>query len=195
MNHLNNTSRKLMIGCCICLIIFLLIFALMYKVLHVKNNNDYHAGLTMINENLPMFSLPTLANLDIKVDQDVVNNKVNLINIWSSNCRSCKQEHFILMKIAKYIKNKKIIFIGLNYNDDQERAANWLSINGDPYMINLLDQQGDLASELGAKSLPALFLVDSNQIIRYRYLGLITMAVWEKNIRPVLDQLVLKTNK
>jgi cytochrome c biogenesis protein CcmG/thiol:disulfide interchange protein DsbE len=184
-----------MIGCFICLSLFLLVFAFMFKVLHVrhKHENDYH--LIIVNEQLSGFNLPTLANLDVMVDQNVLQDKLNLINIWSSNCRPCRQEHLILLKISEYLKSKKINFIGLNYNDDPERATAWLTIHGDPYKINLFDQEGQLVADLGVGSLPELFIVDKHKKIKYKYSGIITMAMWEKNILPILEQLYDKPNK
>ena len=195
MINFNNISRKLMIGCVICLSLFLLVFAIMFKVLHVTHKHDNDSHLIIVNEQLSGFSLPTLANLDVIVDQKVLQDKLNLINIWSSNCRPCRQEHLILLKIAEYLKTKKINFIGLNYTDDPERATAWLTIHGNPYNINLYDQEGQLVADLGVGSLPELFIVDKHKKIKYKYSGMITMAIWEKNILPILEQLYEKPNK
>ena len=195
MINFNNMSRKLMIGCVICLSLFLLVFAVMFKVLHVRHKHENDSHLIVVNEQLSGFSLPTLANLDVIVDQNVLQDKLNLINIWSSNCRPCRQEHLILLKISEYLKSKKINFIGLNYNDDPERAMAWLNIHGDPYNINLFDQEGQLVADLGVSSLPELFIVDKHKKIKYKYSGIITMATWQKNILPILEQLYNKPNK
>lgn len=195
MIDLKKTSRKLMTGCLICLAIFSLIFAAMYKVLHVKLNHDHDSHLIITNEELPKFSLPILTDLQVIVNQSILKDRVTLINVWSNNCRSCRQEHLVLLKIAKYLKNKSINFIGLDNCDDQERAMTWLSIHGNPYTIHLFDQKGKLAMDLGVKGLPELFIIDSNKKIRYRYSGLITPIAWEQEIRPALDQLYLRTNK
>ena len=41
-------------------------------------------------------------------------SKINLINIWSSWCVPCREEHKYLMKLNK---NNKINLLGLNYKD------------------------------------------------------------------------------
>ncbi len=195
MIDFTKTSKRLMIGCIVFLTIFLLSLVIMYKVLHVKHKNDHDSHLTIINEDLPEFSLPTLDDLQVIVDQNILKNKVTLINVWSNNCRSCKQEHAILLKIARYLKGKPINFVGLNNRDDHERAIQWLHIHGNPYNINLFDQKGKLAVGLGAKGLPELFIIDPHSKIQYRYSGAITSIVWEQELRPLLEQLDLQSHK
>lgn len=195
MIDFQKTSRKLMISCLICLTIFVLIFAVMYKVLHVKPNHAYRSNLIIINKELPKFSLPMLNNSDMIIDQNILKNKITVINIWCSSSRFCRQEHQILLKIAKDLKDKAINFIGVSNCDDQETAMNWLSVHGDPYKINLFDQKGKLAIDARSKGLPELFIIDDNQKIQYRYSGLITTTVLKKEISPILEQLYLHTNQ
>ena len=188
-------SKKLTIGCMAILILFALVLVITHRVLHVNHKNFYDPNEILINEEIPKFNLPTLNNLQLFVDQNFLKNKVTLISIWSSNCRTCRHEHKVLLNIAKYLKDKEINFIGLNCNDNQEQAMEWLQRHGDPYSFNLLDQQGTLVTELGTTGMPDFFIIDSYNKIQYKYSGVITTAVWEQNIRPILERLYLHTSQ
>ncbi len=188
-------SKKIAISCAVGLSIFLLALGLMYRLLHVNHKNFYNSGQMFISEEMPDFNLPILGGLDSFVDQNFFKNKVTLMSIWSTNCRTCRHEHAALLNIAKYLKDKDVHFVGLNCSNNQEQAIEWLNRNGDPYSINLFDPKSVLVAELGSTGLPDFLIIDSYNKIQYRYSGTITNNVWEKNIRPVLDGLYLHTNK
>ena len=186
--------KKLTIGCMISLIIFLVVLIATYRVLHVKNKNFYTNNEILMTEEIPPFKLPVLNNLELFIDHNFLKNKVTLISVWSTNCRTCRHEHAVLLNIAKYLTNKEVNFIGLNCNNNQEQAIEWLKRHGNPYSVNLFDQQGTLVADLGATGLPDFFIIDSYNRIQYKYSGVITTELWEQTIRPILDHIYLHTS-
>lgn len=171
----------------ICLVALLV----MFLYLNVDGRSEY--SLVSLNEELPKFKLPAINDLDHLLTPAILQDKITLINMWSNNCKVCKQEHGMLMTMAKDLQSKQyqseLNFIGLNNLDDAEVVKNWLKYHGDPYTLNLLDQKGQLANELGSTGLPELLIIDRDQVIQYRYSGMITPHTWQKKILPILDQL------
>ena len=190
MIHFITKSKKIAIGCVIILMVLTVLLLGVYLILH-SNDQDYVAKETLINQSLPNFSLQVLGKEQQIVNQNFLNNKVTLINIWSVKCRFCKREHYLLFDIVKYIKGKEINFIGLNCNNSEDQAILWLEKHGNPYDINLFDPGLMLVTELDVGGLPDLLIIDSYGKIQYRYVGIITQKVWQQEIKPVIDQLYL----
>ena len=72
-------------------------------------------------------------------------NEFSLLNVWATWCINCKLEHGFLM--AKKTEGWNIV--GLNYKDDLEKALKWLDQYGNPYSVNLYDQEGTYGFNLG----------------------------------------------
>ena len=73
-----------------------------------------------INNKIPFFT----ANLfysgkAINSSELFSSNKFYLLNIWSSWCVPCRQEHSFLMNFSD---DKKVIVIGINYKDTKSNA-------------------------------------------------------------------------
>ena len=94
-------------------------------------------------------------------------DKVYLLNIWSSWCVPCRQEHPLLMNLN--LENKLNI-IGMNYKDNLNNAENFLKELGNPYKEIFIDLDGTIAIEWGAYGVPESFLIYNNKIIK-KYIG------------------------
>ena len=147
------------------IIIFIIIFLIFYLDLHETN---IYTPKSEINKNIPLFS-SELFNKEKKVSSSEIfnSNKFYLLNIWSSWCVPCRQEHSLLMDLAK--KNNTQI-IGLNYKDNKINAQNFLNELGDPYEKIIYDKDGIYAIEWGAFGIPESFLIYDKKIIK-KYLG------------------------
>tara|TARA_B100000131_G_C17865111_1_gene511781 strand:- start:206 stop:727 length:522 start_codon:yes stop_codon:yes gene_type:complete len=96
------------------------------------------------------------------------NEKFIIINIWSSWCVPCREEHKYLVNLSK-VKNLKII--GLNYKDKKNNAENFLKQLGNPYDLILKDMDGTRSIFLGAYGVPETFLIDNELNILKKYIG------------------------
>ena len=188
-------SKRLTVSCIATLISLLAVLLVIYMVLHTKHKHDYvTSAMQFGSSKTPNFSLPTVSQPQIIVNEKAFKNKVTLISVWSSRCRNYKKEHKVLLDIAKRLRGKRINFVGLNSFDSQEHAMEWLTVHGDPYDFSLFDQQGTLTADLGTTNVPDFLIIDSYGYIQYRYSGTITREVWENNIRPILDMIYLGTS-
>ena len=141
----------------------------------------------MIEKNFPSFSLSTLENPNIYVDQTSIKKLPALINIWATWCIACRVEHPFLMEL----KDKSIISIyGLNYKerDNGDKARKLLSRIGNPYEFSFFDPKGKLAIDLGVYGAPETFFIDKNGLIKIRHVGPLTADIWEEKFNVLLKK-------
>jgi cytochrome c biogenesis protein CcmG/thiol:disulfide interchange protein DsbE len=131
-----------------------------------------------IGKSLPDFQLPQLLAPGKSVTPQHFSNKVVLLNVWASWCAACVQEQVFMLKLAK----EGVLIYGLNYQDDPEAAKRWLDAWGNPYHLIAADRNGRLAIDLGVYGAPETFLIDKQGLIRYRHVGILTEAVWNKEL-------------
>ena len=68
----------------------------------------------LIDKPAPAFSGPVLAQPDTQFSGQEMLGQVWLLNVWASWCVACRQEHPVLMDLAK---TKVVPIIGLDYKD------------------------------------------------------------------------------
>ena len=147
------------------ILILIIIFIIFYRGL--QNNNIYTPETNIINE-VPSFSEELLYSNKIVNSSEIFNsNKFYLLNIWSSWCVPCRQEHPILMDLDK---NKQIIVIGINYKDNKKNAIEFLEKFGNPYEKIFFDKEGVQSIEWGAYGVPESFIIYKNKILK-KYIG------------------------
>ena len=145
--------------------VFIIIFIIFYKGL--QNTNIYTPDSKTSFE-VPSVSVKLFNSDEIINTLEIFNsNKFYLLNIWSSWCVPCKQEHPILMKL---MQNDNLKVIGLNYKDTKKNANNFLKELGNPYDNIIFDNKGTNAIEWGAYGVPESFLINNNIIIK-KYIG------------------------
>ena len=156
-------------------IIFLLIFLIFYKGL--QDTNIYTPDVKINNE-IPSFSAELFYSGKIINSSEIFDlNKYYLLNIWSSWCVPCRQEHPLLIDLAK---NKNVKVYGINYKDNKEKAEKFLKELGNPYEKIIFDKNGIVAIEWGAYGVPESFLIYNGKIIK-KYIG----PLKKKSIREI----------
>ena len=146
-------------------IIIIFILLIFFKSLF-KNNNYIPKKINNKIENIVIEEFYSGNNLKLK--EVFENEKFVVINIWSSWCLPCRQEHQYIDNLSK-IDNLKII--GLNYKDKEDNAKKFLDELGNPYDIILKDINGTKSIYLGAYGVPETFIIDSELNILRKYIG------------------------
>ena len=150
-----------------------------------KDNTELKS--VMIEKNFPSFSLSTLENPNVYIDQTSIKKLPALINVWATWCIACRVEHPFLMEL----KDKSIISIyGLNYKerDNGDKARKLLSRIGNPYEFSFFDPKGKLAIDLGVYGAPETFFIDKNGLIKIRHVGPLTADIWEEKFSALLKK-------
>ena len=144
---------------------FIAIFIIFYRGL--QNTNIYTPNAKSSFE-VPSVSVRLFnTNETVNTLQIFSSDKFYLLNIWSSWCVPCRQEHSILMELTK---NENLKVIGINYKDTKKNANNFLKEFGNPYDKIIFDNKGTNSIELGVYGVPETFLISKNRIIK-KYIG------------------------
>jgi cytochrome c biogenesis protein CcmG/thiol:disulfide interchange protein DsbE len=188
----------------------LLIFGVLIAFLAAGLEHDPHdLPSPLVGRPAPAFSLPALSAAPDGASHgffspDTMRGKVWLLNVWASWCDACRAEHPLLVGM----KNS-VALIGLNYKEvrgdaqnirgklapdaerelARERARAWLEENGDPYALSVLDIDGRVGIDYGVYGVPETFVIDKNNVIRFKYAGPITREVLAEKILPLVDSL------
>jgi cytochrome c biogenesis protein CcmG/thiol:disulfide interchange protein DsbE len=134
----------------------------------------------------PAFTLPQVADAGKTLSPADLKGQVYLLNVWASWCVSCRQEHPVLLELAK--KNLVPLY-GLNYKDTREDAQGWLARFGDPYTASGFDADGRVGLDWGVYGVPETFVIDQAGLIRHKQTGPITPDILEHTLLPLIRQL------
>ena len=116
--------------------------------------------------------------------------KLTLVNVWGSWCVPCRQEHPLLMEIAK---DERVRVVGLNYKDQPENARRFLGDLGNPFAAVGADRAGRAAIEWGVYGVPETFLVDQDGKIVYKHVGPFTPESVRDDLMPAVAKAQAKT--
>tara|TARA_B100000700_G_scaffold311683_1_gene394279 strand:- start:253 stop:774 length:522 start_codon:yes stop_codon:yes gene_type:complete len=148
------------------IIIFVILFFIFYKSL--EDSKIYTPDVN-IKKEIPVFnSNEFFSGKNVKSSNIFeLDNNIYLLNIWSSWCVPCRQEHPFLMNLNL---DSKLNIVGMNYKDNLKNAENFLKELGNPYKEIFIDLDGTIAIEWGAYGVPESFLIYNNKIIK-KYIG------------------------
>ncbi len=147
----------------------------------------------LIGKDVPSFTLPPIAGLGAKLgfsDADLRQGKVTLVNVFSSWCVPCRQEHEVLMRIASDPRTAElgVRLFGLAYKDSDANAAHFLAENGDPYARAGADGNGRIAIDWGVYGVPETFVVSGSGKIAYRFVGPMSEQSFRDTLLPEIKK-------
>jgi cytochrome c biogenesis protein CcmG/thiol:disulfide interchange protein DsbE len=140
----------------------------------------------LINKPAPQFTLAQLHEPAKTLGTTDLKGQVWLLNVWASWCVSCREEHPLLVELARA---KIVPIVGLNYKDEPKAGMGWLRQFGDPYNVSVVDRDGRVGIDWGVYGVPETFVIDKNGVIRFKQIGPITEEVWQKKMLPLLEEL------
>ena len=163
-------------------IIPLAIFAVIGAFLFVGLQRDpSYVPSPLIGKQAPEFSLPSLQDASYKVASKDLEGRVWLLNVWGTWCGGCREEHPVLLQIAR---QNAAPLIGLDWKDDSAAAIQWLNELGNPYAAVASDQEGRVAIDWGVYGAPETFLIGPDGKVLYKHIAPMTMDVWIREFLP-----------
>ena len=141
----------------------------------------------LVDKPAPAFSLPTLGAPAQSLSPQDLRGKVWVLNVWASWCVACREEHGLMVEMAKL---GVVPIYGLNYKDKRDDAIGWLNQFGNPYVASLSDTEGLVGIDYGVYGVPETFVIDKAGVIRHKIIGPVT----PDSIRDVIMPLVKKLN-
>ena len=134
---------------------------------HGKNISEIPSAL--IGTKAPALNLPPLegANLPALTDS-AIKGKLTLVNVFASWCIPCRDEHPILMQLAK---DSRLNVVAINYKDKNDNALRFLGELGNPFAAIGVDPKGQAAIDWGVYGIPESYLVAPDGTILYKRVG------------------------
>ena len=171
------------------LVIFAMAGIFFYVVLTRIDSGQYDPQAmpsALVNKPFPAFSEQRVEAPQQLVTQRDLLGEIAIVNVWATWCPSCHIEHPYLNALAR---DKGVVIYGVNYNDELQKARNWLAQKGNPYRFNIFDKRGRLGLDMGVTGAPETYLIDHRGFVRLRYQGPLNEKVWQQTFVPLIEQL------
>lgn len=163
------------------------VFAVLVGFLYVGLGlNPREVPSPLVGKPAPELQLPHLHEPGKTFTKADLKGQVWLLNVWASWCVSCREEHPLLVEIARA---GTVPIVGLNYKDKRDEALAWLRQFGDPYLLSAVDAEGRTGIDFGVYGVPETFVIDRDGVIRYKHIGPLTPQAWQQKLLPLLKEL------
>lgn len=139
----------------------------------------------LIGKPAPTFEIARVDDPDATVGTKDFSGKPYLLNVWATWCVGCRQEHEVLLEIAR---RGQIPILGLNWKDERKLAQEWLNQLGNPYVANAFDDEGRVAIDWGVYGAPETFLIDASGKVAHKLVGPMTLQIWESEFVPLIGR-------
>ena len=129
-------------------------------------------------------ALPALALAGRKglSDADLRGGSVTIVNFWASWCPPCRAEHPTLQALAA----QGLRVAGVNFNDTEVQANQYLDRQGDPFLGVAFDPKGRTAIDWGVTAPPESFIVDGEGTVLFKFIGPMVGSDYEQRFLPAL---------
>jgi cytochrome c biogenesis protein CcmG/thiol:disulfide interchange protein DsbE len=165
----------------------LLIFGVLVAFLAIGlNRNPQEVPSPLINKAAPAFEIPQLEQTNKMFSPESMKGQVWILNVWASWCAACREEHPVLVELAK---SQIAPVIGLDYKDKRDDALEMLANQGNPYLLSAFDANGRVGIDYGVYGVPETYVIDRAGIIRFKHIGPITTQVLNQKIYPLVSEL------
>ncbi len=168
------------------LVAFLVLVAFLYVGLGL---NPHEVPSPLIGKPAPAFTLPQLQDTAKQFSAQDMKGKVWLLNVWSSWCVSCREEHPVLLELSR---QNIVPIYGLDYKDKREDGLGWLERGGNPYVLSASDIEGRVGIDYGVYGVPETYVIDKQGVIQYKEIGPVTPQNLQNKILPLVAQLQSK---
>lgn len=173
----------------------LVLFALLAALFLVRlfSGDASRIPSALIGKPAPDFELPALAGLENTPGfstGDLRNGHVSVVNIFASWCAPCRQEHPVLMALAKdeTLKAKGVEIYGLSYKDEAANALGFLQEEGNPFQRVGVDPAGRTAIDFGVYGVPETFVIKGDGTIAYKLIGPLTPSSVATTLAPEIEK-------
>ena len=140
----------------------------------------------LIGKTAPHFELPQLHESAKTFSEKDMLGKVWVLNVWASWCVSCREEHPVLLDLAR---SGAVPIYRLNYKDRRPEGLAWLKNMGDPYQVSAFDADGRVGIDYGVYGVPETYVIDRRGVIRYKRIGPLTAEIVKEKVLPLVQEL------
>jgi len=128
----------------------------------------------ILGRQAPAFALSLFDGRTLRLDD--LRGKVVFLNFWASWCPPCREEAPVLEATWQQMKGQDVVFVGVNTQDEEDRARAFLREFGITYP-NGRDPGGRIAIDYGVWGLPEAYVIDPHGRITYKHIGTLGPAL------------------
>ncbi len=172
------------------LILFIGLAAVFYSRLGAGDTSELPSAL--LGRPVPTFDLSPVAGLTRDgqpvpgfASAELSGRGVTLVNVFASWCVPCRDEHPVLVELAK---DTRFRLVGLNYKDAADNAARFLGALGNPYAAVGADERGRVGIDWGVYGVPETFVVGNDGRIAYKHVGPLTPESVKAVLLPEVEK-------
>jgi len=146
-------------------------------VVRLQSGDPSRVPSALIGRPVPPFALAPLDGLTARgqavpgLSAEDLKGRVTVVNVWASWCAPCREEHPLLMDLAR---DPSIRVVGINYKDTPENARRFLGALGNPFAAVGVDTNGRTAIDWGVYGVPETFVIGPDGTIRHKQIGPLT---------------------
>ena len=161
----------------------------LFGVQLISGKNPAEVPSVLINKPVPAFSLAPLEGLLAEgkpvpgFSNEDLKGRVTVVNVWASWCAPCRQEHPLLVELAR---DSSVRVVGINQRDNPDNARRFLGALGNPYAAVGVDPNGRASIDWGVYGVPETFIVGPDGTIRHKHIGPLTpenFAAFKERLR------------
>jgi peroxiredoxin len=163
------------------LLLLLLVFL---AATRLRSCSEKQGREALVGETAPSLNLTDLGGVPVRLEE--LRGSVVLLNFWATWCGPCKREIPDFIRFQETYAGGGLAIIGVALDKPAAVAsfAERMNVN---YRIAVGD---DATAETfgGIHSIPTSFLIDRKGVIRAVEVGYRAPALWDKDIRALLDE-------
>ncbi|MFM2395432.1 MAG: hypothetical protein RLZZ434_14 [Pseudomonadota bacterium] len=163
--------------------LFIIMAGFLFKGLFL---NPREVPSPLVGKPAPAFSLPLLDQPAKTFSPKDMLGQVWLFNVWASWCGACRDEHPLLVELAK---TGLVPLVGMDYKDTVTEAEQWLAERGNPYLLSAVDADGRVGIDYGVYGVPETYVIDKAGVIAYKQIGPVTLESLRDDILPLVKRL------
>lgn len=169
------------------------LLALLGSQLLVPAQNQSHSGSAQSGSPLEGHPAPdfTLAALSTQAAPAVhlasLKGKLVMLNFWASWCVPCQHEAPLLQTTWQHVQSQGIVFLGIDFEDRQGDALNFLQQYGITYP-NVVDSDGSVAINYGVTGVPETFFIDRRGVIMRKVTGELSEQTLQSNLQLLVRE-------
>jgi peroxiredoxin len=134
---------------------------------------------------VPDFSAPTLRGEPFRLSAH--RGQVLVLNVWATWCPPCRLEMPGLSKLQRQFRERDVLVVGLNVNEDGLEAARSF-VEESNITYPQIDGRRIAYQHFPGDAIPRTYLVDRQGRIRFEHTGFIVPSALESGIEALLAE-------
>ncbi len=145
-----------------------LVFGVLFLLAYGFRTDPRAIPSPLVGKMAPEFTLSTFDGSPMKLSDS--RGKAVVLNFWASWCIPCREEAPLLEAAWQALKDREVVFLGVNIQDSEEAARDFVHGFGITFP-NGRDAKGKIAIDYGVYGIPETLFIDRQGRITAKVIG------------------------